>query len=52
MTTHHLGQARRLASDVLFLLNGQVHDQGPAKDFFTQPATPEAQAFLKGDIVE
>ncbi|MFK7938663.1 MAG: ATP-binding cassette domain-containing protein [Roseovarius sp.] len=52
MTTHDLGQARRLATDVLFLLNGQVHDQGPAAPFLTSPATPEARAFLQGDIVE
>ena len=52
MTTHNIGQARRLASDVLFLLNGRVHDQGPAPGFFKAPGTPEAKAFLEGDIVE
>ena len=52
MTTHDLGQARRLASDVLFLLNGLLHDQGSAPGFFTQPPTAEAKAFLEGDIVE
>lgn len=52
MTTHDLGQARRLATDVLFLLHGQVHDRGSADAFLTSPATPEARAFLEGDIVE
>lgn len=52
MTTHNLGQAKRLATDLIFLLNGRVHDSGPAPDFFAQPKTPEAQAFLQGDIVE
>ena len=52
MTTHDLGQARRLAGDVLFLLNGRVHEQGGASAFFTDPKTPEAKAFLEGDIVE
>jgi tungstate transport system ATP-binding protein len=52
MTTHNIGQARRLASDVLFLLNGRVHDQGLAPGFFKAPGTPEAKAFLEGDIVE
>ena len=52
MATHDLGQARRLASDVLFMLNGQVHEQAEAPDFFAQPVTAEARAFLKGDIVE
>ncbi|MGC1495723.1 MAG: ATP-binding cassette domain-containing protein [Sulfitobacter sp.] len=52
MTTHDIGQARRLASDVVFLLNGALHEQGSATDFFDAPKTPEAKAFLKGDIVE
>lgn len=51
MTTHDLGQARRLASDVVFLLNGALHEQGPASDFFVAPQTPEARSFLNGDIV-
>ena len=52
MTTHDLGQARRLASDVVFLLSGQVHERGPAATFFANPEQPETIAFLKGDIVE
>lgn len=52
MTTHDLGQARRLATDVVFLLNGQVHDKGAATAFFAGPTTAEAQAFLQGEIVE
>ncbi|MDA8747463.1 ATP-binding cassette domain-containing protein [Litoreibacter sp.] len=52
MTTHDLGQGRRLASEVLFLLNGQVHERQLAADFFANPTRPETAAFLKGDIVE
>jgi tungstate transport system ATP-binding protein len=52
MATHDMGQARRLASDVIFLLHGRIHETGPAKTFFAAPATPEAKAFLNGDIVE
>ena len=51
MATHDLGQARRLASDVLFLNKGQIIESGPATAFFETPQTPEAQAFLKGDLV-
>ncbi|MCL4163023.1 UNVERIFIED_CONTAM: hypothetical protein GTU68_025691 [Idotea baltica] len=51
MTTHDLGQARRLASDIVFLLNGALQEQGPASDFFATPQTPEARSFLNGDIV-
>jgi tungstate transport system ATP-binding protein len=52
MATHDLGQSRRLATDVVFLLNGQVHEQGPAEDILCSPQTSEAKAFLKGEIVE
>jgi len=51
MTTHDLGQARRLAGEVVFLHRGRVLEQTPADGFFMQPATPEAAAFLRGDLV-
>ena len=47
MTTHNLGQARRLASDVVFLLNGQIHETDLAHDIFNAPKSPEAKAFFK-----
>ncbi|MBX6425396.1 MAG: amino acid ABC transporter ATP-binding protein, partial [Variibacter sp.] len=52
MATHDLGQARRLAGEVLFLAGGRLVEQGPADRFFAAPKTPEAAAFLRGDIVE
>ncbi len=52
MTTHDLGQARRLADEVLFIYRGRIHERGPAPGFFSDCETPEAQAFLKGDIVK
>ncbi|MBM2575467.1 ATP-binding cassette domain-containing protein [Jannaschia sp. Os4] len=52
LATHDMGQARRLADRVVFLLRGRVHEAGPAAAFFAGPATPEARAFLRGDIVE
>jgi tungstate transport system ATP-binding protein len=50
MTTHDLGQAKRLADDVLFLDKGRLIEHGPAKSFFTAPKSDQAQAFLKGDL--
>lgn len=52
LSTHDFGQARRLADEVIFLLHGKVHEQGRAPAFFEHPQTPEAAAFLTGDIVE
>lgn len=51
MATHDLGQARRLATDILFLHKGALVESGPATDFFANPKTPAASAFLNGDIV-
>ncbi len=51
-STHNIGQARRLAGQVIFLLHGNVHEIGAAEQFFESPQTPEAHAFLRGDIVE
>jgi ABC-type phosphate transport system ATPase subunit len=52
MATHDLGQARRLAGNVLFLVDGRLIEQAPAPDFFVTPASEKAAAFLRGDIVE
>ncbi len=51
MSTHDLGQARRLARDVLFLAKGRVIEHAPADRFFTEPSSEEARRFLAGDIV-
>lgn len=51
MTTHDLGQARRLAGEVLFLHRGRLLEHTPAAAFFAGPRTPEAAAFLRGELV-
>ncbi len=51
MSTHDIGQARRLADEVIFLVNGRLIEQSPAQQFFEQPASREAAAFIRGDLV-
>jgi len=51
MTTHDLGQARRLAEKVLFLHRGRLLEQAPAECFFAGPATAEARAFVRGELL-
>lgn len=51
MSTHDLGQARRLASRVLFLHRGRLIEDAPAPAFFAGPASPEAKAFLAGELI-
>jgi tungstate transport system ATP-binding protein len=52
MTTHDLGQARRLAGDILFLCGGSLVECAPAERFFESPASDVARAFLRGDLLE
>ncbi|OUR79177.1 sulfate ABC transporter ATP-binding protein [Alphaproteobacteria bacterium 46_93_T64] len=51
MATHDIGQARRLASEVVFLLHGKIHEISAGGVFFDAPRTNEAQSFLRGDIL-
>jgi tungstate transport system ATP-binding protein len=51
MSTHDLGEARRLAGDVLMLHRGRVIERGDAATFFGAPRTPEARTFLSGDLL-
>ncbi|MEK9968790.1 MAG: ATP-binding cassette domain-containing protein [Ferrovibrio sp.] len=50
MTTHDLGQARRLAGDIIFLHRGSVTERSPATEFFNAPRSDAARAFLQGDL--
>jgi tungstate transport system ATP-binding protein len=49
--THDIFQARRVADRVAFLLGGRLVELADAATFFTAPATPQAAAFLRGELV-
>jgi tungstate transport system ATP-binding protein len=51
MTTHDIGQARRLAEDVLFLNEGRLLEHAPAAEFFASPKDPLAARFLDGELL-
>src|SRR5215831_6029613 len=51
MTTHDLGQARRLADEVLFVHRGRLVEQASAQEFFHHPQSKEAVAFLEGKLL-
>lgn len=50
MSTHNLGQARRLGDEILFLSHGRLVERSPVERFFQQPATTEAAAFIRGEL--
>lgn len=51
MSSHDLNQARRLADEVLFLNAGRLIEHTDAATFFTAPASREARAFIRGELV-
>ena len=51
LVTHDIGQARRLASDVVFLHQGFAVEHSPSARFFTEPQSPEAAAYLSGELL-
>jgi tungstate transport system ATP-binding protein len=50
MSTHNLGQAKRLATRVLYLEGGQLVVDRPTADFFEQALPEPAALFLKGEL--
>jgi tungstate transport system ATP-binding protein len=50
MTTHNLGQAKRLGDEILFLNQGRLVERTPVSQFFTKPASAEAEAFIRGEL--
>jgi tungstate transport system ATP-binding protein len=51
MTSHDLGQARRLSQRILFLNGGRLIEDAPTERFFTSPETTEAGRFIRGDLL-
>jgi tungstate transport system ATP-binding protein len=50
MTTHNLGQARRIGDEILFIDRGRLVERAPVDRFFAAPASPEAAAFIRGEL--
>lgn len=50
LTTHNLGQAMRIADDIVFLASGRVIERAPASRFFARPQTNEAKLFIQGEL--
>ncbi len=50
MSTHNLGQARRLGDEVLFIHQGRLVERASVDAFFRQPTSTEAAAFVKGEL--
>jgi tungstate transport system ATP-binding protein len=51
MATHDLGEARRLAGEIVLLHRGSVVDSGPADRFFAGPASDQGRRFIAGELL-
>ncbi|MEM8794399.1 MAG: ATP-binding cassette domain-containing protein [Pseudomonadota bacterium] len=51
MTTHDMGQARRLAACIFFLHHGKLVEKTDAAAFFAKPQSEAAHRFINGEII-
>ena len=51
MATHDLGEARRLAGEVVLMHRGRIVESGTAEAFFSTPKTEEARRFIVGELL-
>ena len=51
LSTHDLGEARRLAGEIVLLHRGTIVEAGPAAAFFNAPRTADARKFIAGELL-
>jgi tungstate transport system ATP-binding protein len=51
MTSHDLGQAKRLANRIIFMHQGRIEADCEAGTFFANPPSTIASAFLRGELL-
>jgi tungstate transport system ATP-binding protein len=51
MSTHDLGQAKRIGGGIVLLHRGRLVETGPAQEFFANPRTQEAKKFIAGELL-
>jgi tungstate transport system ATP-binding protein len=51
MSTHDLGEARRLAGDIVLMHRGRIVEASDAATFFSNPKTNEARQFTAGELL-
>ncbi|MDQ8186486.1 amino acid ABC transporter ATP-binding protein [Pelagicoccus sp. SDUM812002] len=50
VVTHEMGFAREVADRVVFMADGKIVEEGPAREFLANPQTERAKAFLGSEL--
>ncbi|QND54014.1 amino acid ABC transporter ATP-binding protein [Phyllobacterium sp. 628] len=50
LVTHEMSFARRVATKTIFMHQGKIWEEGPSKQLFGDPQTPELRQFVKSDV--
>jgi ABC-type histidine transport system ATPase subunit len=50
VVTHEMGFAREVASEVVFLHEGRIEEQGPPKEVFGRPKSERFRKFLASNV--
>ena len=51
LVTHDIGQARRLAGEIIFMVGGRVAEVAEAGAFFSSPVSAAARTYLRGELL-
>ena len=51
MSTHDLGEARRVAGEIMLLHRGRLIERASATEFLNSPKTGEAKSFIAGELL-
>jgi len=51
MSTHDLGEARRLAGEIILLHRGRIVERAAAAEFLGSPKTEQAKLFIAGELL-
>jgi len=50
LVTHEMRFVRDVGTTLVFMHHGKVHEQGPPKQLFSAPRTPELQQFISAIV--
>ncbi|WP_028829203.1 ABC transporter ATP-binding protein [Proteocatella sphenisci] len=51
IVTHNMFQARRIADEVIFLLDGKIIEHGSTESIFENPSDPRTRRFVSGEMI-